>query len=302
MAIFTNGRILMILKILSKFLASFYILLLAGCSGTPVVQPTLTLTLTFNPTHTATLKPTSSTTPTEVPTPTEIKALTFVFYGDSTLKIGEVGRQGQVGFSFVDNLRTLLGPDYNLITANYGGRSAQWAYENLEQTVLSFNPDVVTLEWGWDDLHGCPGIFDPDTNSLLEYKLVALIKEHIKYLKLQIDALLADGIAVFVVTPIPTPGDLPWSSLGPNNELIWETNHWCRYNLGVERLAEAQRQLVNEYSSVQKPVYLVDVWQIFKNNPNAEKMYMDIPHPGSHGAELIAEGWLQAFKDSQIRY
>jgi hypothetical protein len=25
-------------------------------------------------------------------------------------------------------------------------------------------------------------------------------------------------------------------------------------------------------------------------------MYMDIVHPGSHAAELIAEGWLQVFQ------
>jgi hypothetical protein len=29
-------------------------------------------------------------------------------------------------------------------------------------------------------------------------------------------------------------------------------------------------------------------------------MYMDIMHPASHGAELIAEGWLQAFRDSKV--
>lgn len=216
------------------------------------------------------------------------------------MKIGEVGKQGQVGFSFVDNLRMLLDPGYNLITANYGGKSAQWAYENLEQSVLSLDPNVVTLEWGWDDLHGCLGIFDRNTNSLLEYKLVALIKDHIKYLKLQIDALLAHGIAVFVVTPLPINSGLPWSYLGPNNEIISESDYWCNYNLGIEHLAEAQRQLVMEYTAGQKPVYLVDAWQIYKDHPNEEKMYMDIPHPASHGAELIAEGWLQAFRDSQI--
>ena len=216
------------------------------------------------------------------------------------MKIGEVGNQGQIGFSYVDNLRVLLDSSYNLITANYGGRSARWAYEHLDQTVLSLDPDVVTIEWGWDDLHGCLGIFDPDTNSLLEYKLLALIKDHIKYLKLQIDALLDHGITVFVVTPIFIYGGLQWAHYGPNNEIIKDIDHYCNYNLGIEQLVEAQKQLVMEYTAEQKPVYLVDAWQIFKDHPNEEKMYMDIPHPASHGAELIAEGWLQAFGDSQI--
>lgn len=270
---------------------------MAGCAPTPIPQPASTL----DPTRTATLPPTPTGTATTLPTPTELPPLTLVFYGDSTLKIGEVGNQAQIGFSYVDNLRALLDSSYNLITANYGGRSARWAYENLEQTVLSLDPDVVTIEFGWDDLHGCLGIFDPDTNSLLEYKLLALIKDHIKYLKLQIDALLDQNITVFVVTPIFIYSGLLWAHYGPNNEIITETNHWCNYNLGIEQLVEAQKQLVMEYTAEQKPVYLVDAWQIFKDHPNEEKMYMDIPHPASRGAELIAEGWLQAFRDSQIR-
>jgi len=274
----------------------FVVSFLAGCTVTPEIQPTITPATT----HTATFTSTPTRTATTVPTQTEKESLTLVFYGDSALKVGEVGRQGQVGFSFVDNLRPELDPDYNLITANYGGRTAKWAFENLEQSVLSLDPDVVTLEWGWDDLYGCPGIFDRDTNSLVEYRLVAVINDHINYLKLQINALLDHGIAVVVVTPLPALGDLPWSHFGPNNELIWESDYRCKYNTGIEQLVEAQRQLVMEYSIEQKPVYLVDAWQIYMDHPNAEKMYMDIMHPGSHGAELIAEGWLQVFRDSQL--
>jgi hypothetical protein len=215
------------------------------------------------------------------------------------LKVGEVGREG-VGFSFVDYLPPELTPDTILITANYGGKTAKWAYENIERTVLNYQPDVVTLVWGWDDLQGCGGIFDRETNSLLESRLVALINDHIKYLTLQIDTLLNQRIAVFVVTPLPSNGDLPWDHLGPNNEIIWELAYRCNYNIGMERLAEAQRQLVMRYTSEQKQVFLVDAWQIYQDNPSSEKMYMDIMHPASHGAELIAEGWLQAFRDSKV--
>ncbi len=34
----------------------------------------------------------------------------------------------------------------------------------------------------------------------------------------------------------------------------------------------------------------------FKDHPNSDNMYMDIVHPGEHGAELIAAGWLQVFQ------
>ncbi len=288
------------MKFLQTPAVFFVIAFLAGCTAAPITQPAITPDPASFPNYTPTFTSTSTSTATPVPTPTEKKPLTLVFYGNSTLKVGEVGNQGQVGFSFVDNLHPILDPSYNLITANYGGKTAKWGYENLAQTVLGFNPDVVTLVWGWDDLYSCSGIFDPETNTLLENKLDAYIQLHIQYLKLQINALLDRGVEVLVVTPFPSNGDLPWDHQGPNNEDIWDLNHRCKYNIGVERLVEAQRQLVIDYSAAQKPVYLVDTWQIYMDHPNSEKMYMDIMHPGSHGAELIAEGWLQVFNDSDI--
>jgi hypothetical protein len=247
------------IKVIMNCQALFSCLLLAfvaGCASTPVTQPAIIL----DPTRTATLPSTPTGTPIPQPTPTDFQPLTLVFYGDSALKIGEVGRQGQVGFSFVNNLRQLLDPRYDLVFANYGGKTAKWAYENLDQKVLSLDPDVVTLEWGWDDLSGCEGKFDRETNKLVEYRLVAWIIDHIKYLKLQIDALLEHAIPVFVVTPLPTNGNLPWTHFGPNYEVIYEYDYRCNYNIGVERLVEAQRQLVSEYTASQEPVYLVDAW------------------------------------------
>jgi lysophospholipase L1-like esterase len=272
--------------------------LMAGCAAKPVLQPSTTHIPSSTATSTNTPAPTTTATP--IPTATEKRPLTLVFYGDSVMKVGEVG-SNSVGFSFVEDLGPLLGPGYNIIIQNYGGKTAKWAYENLERTVISLNPDVVTLMWGFDDLQSCGGFFDRATNSLIEYKLVALINDHIKYLSALIEALLSRSIAVLVVTPIPANGDLPWDHLGPDNEEIWELNYRCNYNIGMERLAEAQRQLVTQYSTEQKPVFLVDAWQVYKDNPNAEKMYMDIMHPASHGAELIAEQWLQVFKDAGIK-
>jgi hypothetical protein len=95
----------------------------------------------------------------------------MVFYGDSLLKIGEVGREGKSGFSFVDNLRSTLEPTHTLITANYGGRGAKWGFENWEQTVLPFHPDLVTLWWGFNDPEGCGGFFDEQTDALVQNKL-----------------------------------------------------------------------------------------------------------------------------------
>jgi GDSL-like Lipase/Acylhydrolase len=282
----------------SRAIKSFFIILiLTGCTQSQNIQPSISPATTPSATKIST--PTKTQTAIPTPSSTSRKPLTLVFYGDSSLKVGEVGREG-VGFSFVDYLPAELDSNDILITANYGGKTAKWAFENIQRAVLSYNPNVVTLEWGWDDLYGCGGIFDRDANSLIEYRLGVLLNDHIKYLKLQIDTLLEKGIFVFVVTPLPTLGDLLWSHLGPNNEVIYEEDRGCKYNMGMEKIVEAQRQLVRDYSSEQKPVFLVDAWQIYRDNPYAEKMYMDNMHPASHGAELIAEGWLRAFKESKI--
>ena len=275
--------------------ATIFIALLVSCTDSSSVIPTVTLvnTPSLTPSQTFTPTPTHTTTPSLTPTD---KPLTFVFYGDSVLKVGDVSRQGEVGFSIIDVLRGKLNHADQLITSNHGGRKAKWGYENLNKNVLSYKPDVVTLWWGMNDLGGCPGIFDRDTNKIIQYKLDAMINEHIKYIKLQIDGLLAKDVTVFVVTVLPILGDLPWSHFGPNNELIWENDYRCDFNIGLEQLVKAQRKLVSEYSTEQKPVYLVDAWQIYKDHPNTDKMYMDIVHPGSHGAELIAAGWLQVFQ------
>ncbi|MGA2488997.1 MAG: SGNH/GDSL hydrolase family protein [Anaerolineales bacterium] len=227
--------------------------------------------------------------------PTE-KPLTLVFYGDSILKVGDADKPEQVGFSIVDSLRPYLSPANQIITSNHGGRNAEWGYENLEKNILIYNPDIVTIWWGTNDLDGCPGTFDRNTNKIVPSKLDAMINLHVKYMKLQIDALLDKNIPVMVITPIPILGTLPWSHIGPDNNIVWENNFWCDFNTGLEQLVESQRNMVGDYEAVQKPVYLVDAWQIYKDHPNTDNMYMDILHPGSQGAELIAERWLQVFQ------
>jgi lysophospholipase L1-like esterase len=209
--------------------------------------------------------------------------------------VGDVSKQGEVGFSIVDTLRSDLNPADQLITSNHGGRKAQWGYENLDKNILIYNPDIVTIWWGMNDLGGCPGIFDRDSNRILQYELDAMLALHLKYMKLQIDALISKNIPVIVVTPIPILGTLPWSHFGPNNELVWENDYRCDYNTGLEQLVKSQRTLVSEYAADHKPVSLLDAWQIYKDHPNTDNMYMDIIHPGDYGAELIARGWLQVF-------
>ena len=289
--------------------ALFLIIILESCSAYPSAMPvtafqdtptqtpsqSATAIPSLTPSHTATATPTQSPTRTITLTPTEMP-LTIVFYGDSVLKVGDVSRQAEVGYSIIDVLRAHLRPADQIITSNHGGRKAKWGYENLDKNVLIYNPDIVTLWWGLNDLGGCPGIFDRDTRRILQYKLDAMLDLHLKYMNLQISALLDRNSTVIIITPMPILGSLPWSHFDENNELVWEDDYRCDFNIGLEQLVQAQRRLVADYATEQEPVYLVDAWQIYKDHPNSDNMYMDIVHPGSLGAELIAEGWLQVFQ------
>jgi lysophospholipase L1-like esterase len=156
-------------------------------------------------------------------------------------------------------------------------------------------PDIVTLWWGMNDLGGCPGVFNRETNTLRQVQLNALINEHIYYLRSQIESILDQGAIAFVMTPIPVLGGLPWSHFTADYQLVWENDRHCDFNPALEQLVEAQRTLVSIYTLENKPVYLVDAWQVYKDNPFADKMYMDVVHPASHGVELIAAEWLRVF-------
>lgn len=280
-------------NITHNIIAVILLVFLVGCSDPPISYPTPSLSPVI-PTVTSTIIPTITTTPTNTP----IQPQTLVFYGDSSLAIGDAGDgREHVGFSFVSNLQPMLDSIFTLITANYGGRTAKWAYEHLEENALIYEPNIVTLWWGFDDMGGCPGTFDRETNKFILNKAEAIITEHIRYLNQIIETLLAQNIPTFVLTPIPANGWLQWSHL-EDYQIVWEEGRWCDFNQGLQLLAQAQRDLVSQYSSSGNPVFLVDVWQIYMDNPGMEKMYMDVVHPASNGAKLIAERWLEVYEEN----
>ena len=107
------------------------------------------------------------------------RPLTLAFYGDNLLKVGDASRANSVGFSIVDVLRSQVNSADQIIVSNHGGRNAEWGYQNLQMYILNDKPDVVTLWWGLNDLDGCPGIFDRATKQIIQYKLAALLNQHL---------------------------------------------------------------------------------------------------------------------------
>ncbi|MBN1439954.1 MAG: SGNH/GDSL hydrolase family protein [Anaerolineales bacterium] len=281
-----------------------FLFVVAGCAssfGSNPTSPAVVSSLGGGPTvppPTATFTRTAPPTPTATPTSTPKWPLTLVFYGDSLLKIGEVRREAKWSYSFVDFLQAMLDPAYEMITANYGGRDAAWAAENLQVAVLSYQPDLVTLWWGFNDLLGCGGFFSTKTNKVIPEYLDTLVRRHIDGLRKQADLLLEQGASVMVLTSIPIDGKLPWTHFDENGQLVWEWNHLCDYNLGLERLASAQRELAEGYAAEGKAVFLVDLWRLFVEHEGVSGMYLDLMHPGPVGAYLIAEEWIRIFGET----
>ncbi len=281
--------------------AALILSLPAGCVSpnpiTPELLPSATPTGTDTPTATPpppTPTPTPSATISPTRTVTRKWPLTIVFYGDSLLGVGEVGNQAKYSFSFVDDLREMLDPAYKLITANYGGRTTTWALANLNSAVLFYHPDSVTLWWGFNDLQGCGGFFNRRTNTLIPDNLQTLVDRHVRNLRQQVDTLLENGMSVVILTSIPIDGKLSWTHFDENGKLIRD-NYVCDFNIGLERLSNAQRALAEAYAAEGKSVFLVDAWRIYTEFAGSQGMYLDGIHTGFIGADLIAREWIKVF-------
>jgi lysophospholipase L1-like esterase len=287
------------------FSASAILFFSTGCvPATPSASPAPTATpvpsRTPTSSSTATFVPTATDTGTPTTTATQKWPLTIVFYGDSMLKLGEAGQPANNSYSFVDDLRAKLDPAYQLITSNHGGRDAEWGADNIGEYALAFDPDSVTLWWGFNDLLGCGGFFDRSTNKLIQTNLDRLIEHHIANLRRQVDTLLGNGLSVIVLTAIPVDGGLPWTHKDEKGEVVWEWSHRCDFNTGLEQLAAAQRLLIGGYIDQGFSIHLMDAWQLYLDHQGENGMYLDMMHPGIRAAMLLSEEWIRVFGETGL--
>jgi hypothetical protein len=280
----------------------------AGCNlairAAPTESPTAVQTpspsSTVVPSRTPSFTPTGTASRTQTPTATQKWPLTIVFYGDSMLKPGEVGQPESNSYSFVDDLRGKLDPAYQLITSNHGGRDAEWGADNINDYALAFAPDSVTLWWGFNDLLGCGGFFDRSTNKLVQKNLDRLLEHHIANLRRQVDTLLGNGLSVIVLTTVPVDGALPWTHVDEKGGLVWEWDHRCDFNAGLEQLAAAQRSLIRGYIDQGFAIHLLDAWQLYLDHHGENGMYVDMIHPGFRAAMLLSEEWIRVFAETGL--
>jgi lysophospholipase L1-like esterase len=214
-----------------------------------------------------------------------------LFYGDSRL--------GAMGISFVENIKKLIGSCYNLINISFWAHTAVWGSSQLQNNVISKNPDEVVLWWGANDFNGCNGTTDQTTNLPDNAKFKAHLTEYLSAMKSQIETLLGLGKTVYVFDePRVNGGQLPWAIEDKyGNVSNYDYKHLCSWNWVSDAVAAAQKQLVTDESANGHKVILVDVWQLYMDEGTLPDMYStDVVHPGSAGREKIAELFLKAYQ------
>jgi len=234
--------------------------------------------------------PDESAVITNVATPTIKCPRTLLFYGDSRL--------GALGVSFVDNIKKLLAPCYNLINASYWAHTAQWGLANLQDKVVSRNPDDVALWWGANDFDGCNGTINPTTNMPDRVEFIARLSAYVSAMKSQIETLSGLGMSVYLFDePRVNGGLLPWAIVDNNGKITgYDHNHLCSWNWVSDAVALAQKQLVADESAQGQKVTLVDVWQLYMDDGTLTGMYStDVVHPGVVGREKIAELFISMY-------
>jgi len=277
-------------------------LLLCSCQASPKGSPSpaatgspqgpagITTLPSSNPTP-ATPAPQASASPALTAAPTLACPQTIVFYGDSRL--------GNMGVSFVENIKGLIDPCYSLVSAAFWAHTAQWGSANLQEEVIARHPDIVALWWGANDFNDCNGTTDPDTDQPDQAKFNAHLETYLAAMKAMIETLAGLGKPVYVFDePRVDGGRLPWAIEDSNgNVLSYDHNHLCAWDWVSDAVAAAQKQLVADEAAAGKQVFLVDVWQLYMDEGTLPDMYStDVVHPGSLGREKIAELFMQVFQ------
>jgi lysophospholipase L1-like esterase len=216
---------------------------------------------------------------------------TILFYGGSRL--------GNMGISFVENIKALINPCFNLISAAFWAHTAQWGSAHLQKEVVLKDPDVVALWWGANDFNGCNGTTDPNTDLPDNAKFNGRLKTYLSAMKSMIETLAGLGKPVYVFDePRVNGGKLPWGIEDSNGNVTdYDHNHLCAWDWVSDAVAKSQKQLVADERGAGYKVVLVDVWQLYIDEGKLPEMYStDVVHPGSAGREKIAELFLQVFQ------
>jgi arylsulfatase A-like enzyme/lysophospholipase L1-like esterase len=208
--------------------------------------------------------------------------LTIVAFGDSTTAPRDTVEQ-----VYADRLPTLLqakGIGATVINAGVGGshsgrltdnshHNRRHALDRLDDTVRAHNPDIVIVQFGWNDSWIDSGL--PDGPSRIP------VEDYAANLRSIVTTLSGDSADVILMTP-----NRPNSSLED-----WRVARTFKYVEAVRTLADSES------------LPLIDVWREYERLDEVEgsasnDLLLDNVHPNDAGHKLVAE--LLATKITEI--
>lgn len=199
--------------------------------------------------------------------------ITIVAFGDSTTAVRATIQQ-----VYADRLPALLaehGVKARVINSGLGGSHTghrgendksgrRHALDRFDDAVLDQKPDVVVMQFGWND-----SWVDSDNDDDASRIPVAAYREN---LSLMLGKLREQGAAVILMTP-----NRPRSSMAQ-----WRVTRTLEYVEAVRKIA----------AETETP--LVDIWRAYdvinsQPDKSTDDLLLDDVHPGDDGQALVAE-------------
>ena len=201
------------------------------------------------------------------------QAITIVAFGDSTTAL-----RPTVEEVYADRLPKLLaaeGIEATVINSGVGGshtghlednalHKRQHALDRFQSAVRDHHPQIVIVQFGWNDSWVDRGGEEAPSRISLEAYRANLLH--------MISTLHKDGVKVILMTP-----NRPQATMDP-----WRVKR-------TEQYVDAVRELADE---LQTP--LVDVWEAYEqydasDGQSSDELLVDEVHPGDKGHALVAK-------------
>ena len=210
-----------------------------------------------------------------------MKKIRIVALGDSITKGTCSGVPEEETFRCLlqSELHRMTGCGVEVINAGVDGDITTTAIHRLDQDVLKYKPDYVTIMFGVNDA----GYYRPTTDSMADTPRV-MAGNFRSNLEAIIRAVQEIGAKPVLVTPVPM------------NPSYAGKDFPAYVKNGLNYLVDEYADIIRELSRL-IDLPLIDVHQIFSADPDTEKLVPDGIHPNKDGHRFIADVFLREFAD-----
>jgi len=209
-----------------------------------------------------------------------MKNIKIVALGDSItngIRPGDVEEEDTYRHLLQIDLQKMTKYNTEVINAGVNGDITTTAIQRLDNDVLRYKPDYVTIMFGVNDA----GYYRPNTDSMADTPRVTA-NDFRNNLEIIVKALRKAESSPMLVTPIPM------------------NNSYAHKDFPAY-IKNGLNYLVNEYSdiirdiSLKEDIPLIDINKIFNDDPNTEKLIPDGIHPNKCGHRFIADIFISEF-------